>query len=128
MIDFDRIEYKFKLTSVDDFELNVDLHAKGGLFDKILEKSKSALAKKGLPIADDIVAGEGFEIPAEDRYFNLIRTALNNPLKNIRRDIKKDSKGKILILNEKVTNCVFIPVDDYWNIKVKLEGAYADKR
>ena len=77
-------------------------------------------------LTEEEIVSESFEGNVLDYDF-LVDTS-NNPLKNIRRDIKKDSKGKILILNEKVTNCVFIPVDDYWNIKVKLEGAYADKR
>lgn len=123
MVDFDEIKYKFKLTSIDDYELKLELHAKGGVFDTILGKAKAELEKKGVSVPDGSL--ESFSVPDDDRYFNIIKTALNKPLKKIRKEVKR---GKILILNERVKTCLFCPVGNYWKINILLVGAYADKR
>lgn len=125
MVDFDKIEYKFKLTSIDDYELRLKLNAKGGVFDTILGKASSELAKKGVSVDGDPSLVDSFDVPADSRYFNIIRTALNKPLKKIRKQIKSQ---KVEMLNEKVSTCRFSRVGDYWRINILVVGAYADKR
>lgn len=125
--DFDKIDYGFKFVSIDEFELVVKLRAEGRVLDMILNQSKKALGKKLGVNVDDLKADKDFSIPSDDRYFNVIRTALSKPLKLIRREIV--AKGKldgrsINLLNERVVSANFVRVADYWLVVIVLRGTY----
>lgn len=120
----DTIKWNFEAENLSDYKLDFRMEANNKLFDRIYNKSRTRLMRKGKNIAGNPKLIEAFDIPP--KYYNLIHTALKSRINIVIEEIKQD---KIEILSSWVAAAKFMRnASDNWDIYIKVEGQYVDKR
>jgi len=115
----EKIDYKFRVTGIDEFELALAMVAPNSLVNYILDKASGKLGV-GKDCAGVI---DNFSVP--ERFLHRIKTSVHKTTKNI---YKKASKKGIVVTHDFIVSCDFRRVGDVWHIDVFMGGVYADKR
>jgi len=120
------IDWKFKVYSISDYLLNVDMDTKNQLIKFIFGKTVTKLKRTKNIRVDSTKFDKIDFFRVEPQYYNLLATFLKPVVRNCNKTIR--SKHGIEILNAKTKDAWFKKIDeDVWHIKIVLTGQYAKK-
>lgn len=112
------VEYDFKAISVDEYENKIILSVDNRTLMKVLASSLKKL-RKNVP-KEQYEMIEQFEI--DDRFKNVLRTALLSNLKKINAEVLKDG---IRVINMETKKGIFKRNGESWDIVLTFGGMYA---
>lgn len=119
-----KLDYYFKATTPDNFEIGLDMSVEGKLMLMVFNKAKRKLARtKNLRVKGDPDSIQEFKAPQQ--YINVINTNIRPIISRISKEVASDG---IVIMSWRTTDAKFIKDNDKWNIHVDIGGMYADKR
>lgn len=120
-----QIPFGFKCISETDYQIKIDLVAKGSLMDTIYRLSRLKYVKQaGKDAPKRIESITKFSIPPE--FLKLIKVSLKRPLRDVEVQVKEDG---IDLLSMVVYSANFVKsAEGDWLIGIVVTGQYVDKR
>jgi len=128
----DTVKYEFQASSIDDFDLNLNLTLENAVFEYIFEQifpkitKRLKITKQQFNTTKDVIQKikikEFFGEQEAKRYLPIISRAIGNALNKIIKEIENDLD--IIIIRTWIDEAEFINKRD-WEITVYVKGVYS---